>query len=166
MLFINVHKSTFCLRAHSGSPHSVKRSPIFTLLYTPSFFACSCSRYKRNGGKYWKNFVSTKGEEWEKMNLEWFTSFSPENRLVVFYDQLVQETMAVLQTVLDFLQVSVPGSTLQCVMDRREGIFKRSKKKLGIEVFTSPMKTFLMEKQAKVFNILLNNSTANGTNRN
>ena len=62
-------------------------------------------RYKRNGGKYWKNFINTKGEEWARMNLDWFHSFSPENRLVTFYDELLSKPLAVLKTILEFLQV-------------------------------------------------------------
>ena len=112
-------------------------------------------RYKRNGGKYWKNFVNTKGEEWEKMNLAWFHSFGPDDRLVVFYDQLLSSPLAVLKTVLNFLQVSVSGSTLHCVLDRNEGIYKRSKKKLGIEVFNNGMKAFLQEKHKNVYKLLM-----------
>ena len=115
-------------------------------------------RYKRNGGKYWKNFVNTKGEEWEKMNLAWFHSFGPDDRLVVFYDQLLSSPLAVLKTVLNFLQVSVSGKTLQCVLDRKEGIYKRSKKKLGIEVFSNSMKAFLQEKQKNVYKLLQKSS--------
>ena len=69
--------------------------PILSLYY----------RYKRNGGKYWKNFINTKGEEWARMNLDWFHSFSPENRLVTFYDELLSKPLAVLKTILEFLQV-------------------------------------------------------------
>ena len=56
---------------------------------------------------------------------------------------------------------------MQCVMDRKEGIYKRGKKKLGMEVFTSGMKAFLQEKQTSVYGVLQvlqksinNNSTA------
>ena len=63
-----------------------------------------------------------------------------------------------------FLQVSVVPSSMQCVMDRKEGIYKRTKKKLGMEVFTSGMKAFLQEKQKSVYRVLQksinNNSTA------
>jgi hypothetical protein len=39
------------------------------------------------------------------MNLDWFHSFSPENRLVTFYDELLSKPLAVLKTILEFLQV-------------------------------------------------------------
>ena len=92
------------------------------------------------------------------MNLDWFHAFSPENRLVVFYDELLSNPSAVLKTIFDFLQVSVSGSALQCAMDRREGIYKRTKKKLGIEVFSDDMKKFLIEKQKSVYRILQMNT--------
>ena len=43
---------------------------------------------------------------------------------------------------------------MQCVMERKEGIYKRGKKKLGIEVFTPGMKDFLQEKQRNVYTVL------------
>ena len=71
--------------------------------------AINLCRYKRNGGKYWKNFVNTKGEEWARMNLDWYHTFSPENRLVILYDELLSNTLAVLKTILEFLQVTFVG---------------------------------------------------------
>lgn len=40
----------------------------------------SLEKYRRNNGKYWHNFVMTKGSEWERMNLAWFGAFAPEDR--------------------------------------------------------------------------------------
>ena len=88
------------------------------------------------------------------MNLDWFNAYSADNRLVVFYEDLVAHPLKVLSRILDFLQVSVSGSTLQCVLDRREGIYKRSKKKLGFEVFNDDMKAFLRRKQRAVIQIM------------
>ena len=53
-----------------------------------------------------------------------------------------------------FLQVSVVPSSMQFVMDRKEGIYKRVKKKLGIEVFTSGMKAFLQETERNIHTAL------------
>lgn len=94
------------------------------------------------------------GDEWARMNLDWFQAFGPEDKLVIFYSDLVKDTVAVLRRILDFLQVSVSGTTLQCVLERKEGIYKRSKKKLGFEVFTNGMKAFLQEKQKSVYQVL------------
>ena len=55
---------------------------------------------------------------------------------------------------------------MQCVMDRKEGIYKRTKKKLGMEVFTSGMKAFLQEKQKSVYRVLqksINNNYSSTT---
>lgn len=88
------------------------------------------------------------------MNLDWFHGFAEENRLVIFYEELVSKPLTVLNTLLDFLGVSVSGSTLQCVLDRKEGIYKRSKKKLGFEVFSKTMRAFLRDKQDSVYTVL------------
>lgn len=111
----------------------------------------SVDKYKRNGGKYWKNFVSNKASEWQRMNLDWYNSFSESDRLVVFYDRLYAAPMEELQTVLDFLRVSVSNSTLQCVGERKEGIYKRSKKKISFDVFDENMKSLLTETQKSVY---------------
>ena len=55
------------------------------------------------------------GDEWARMNLDWFQAFGPEDKLVIFYSDLVKDTVAVLRRILDFLQVSVSGTTLQCL---------------------------------------------------
>jgi len=119
----------------------------------------SIDRYKRNGGKYWKGFVFSKGVEWEKMNLDWYRSFSEENRLVIFYDQLVANTLEVMQKIADFLDVPTSEKTWTCVMNHKEGIYKRSKKKLGIEVFSHKMRDFLEQKKVFVYHMLGRNIT-------
>ena len=48
-------------------------------------------------------------------------------------------------------------------MDRKEGIYKRGKKKLGMEVFTSGMKAFLQEKQRSVYRVLQKSINNNST---
>ena len=122
--------------------------------------AINLCRYKRNGGKYWKNFVNTKGEEWAKMNLDWFNAFPTPDKLVVFYEDLLAKPLEVLQQVLDFLGLQgMSNGTLQCVLDKKEGIYKRSKKKLGIEVFNSSMRAFLQQKQRHVYFILKNSTS-------
>ena len=97
------------------------------------------------------------------MNLDWYEGFQPENRCVVFYDELLSDPLAVLKSVLNFLEVSVSGNTLHCVLDRKEGIYKRSKKKLTIEVFTNGMKGFLEERRKNVYKLLQKNMANNTT---
>ena len=134
-------------------------SSLCIYIYFSFFFFHFIFRYKRNGGKYWKNFVNSKGAEWEKMNLDWYNSFSSENKLVVFYDQLVSHTLEVMQKVADFLQVPISEKIWPCVMNHKQGIYKRSKKKLGIEVFSSKMRDFLDQKRRFVYQALGRNNT-------
>ena len=55
---------------------------------------------------------------------------------------------------LDFLRVSVSNSTIQCVMDKKEGIYKRSKRLLNFSPFDESMKKLLLEKQKLVYDIM------------
>ena len=52
----------------------------------------------------------------------------PENLLVVHYSQLRNNTEAEVKKVLEFLEISVTNSTMQCVMKHREGRYHRQKK--------------------------------------
>jgi hypothetical protein len=48
----------------------------------------SADKYRRNGGRHWKNFVYNMANDWEKMNLDWYHGFPPNRRLVVFYEEV------------------------------------------------------------------------------
>ena len=94
------------------------------------------------------------------MNLDWFNAFPQPDKLVVFYEDLLAKPLEVLQQVLDFLGLQgMSNGTLQCVLDKKEGIYKRSKKKLGIEVFNNSMRAFLQQKQRHVYFILKNSTS-------
>jgi len=88
------------------------------------------------------------------MNLDWFYGFLPKRRLVVFYDQLKEHPEREIRRLLDFLRVSVSNSTIQCVMDKKEGIYKRSKRLLNFSPFDDSMRSLLMEKQKSVYEIM------------
>ena len=113
----------------------------------------SADKYRRNGGRHWRNFVYNMANDWERMNLDWFYGFLPKRRLVVFYDQLKDHPERELRRLLDFLRVSVSNSTLQCVMDKKEGIYKRSKRLLNFSPFDESMKQLLLEKQKIVYEV-------------
>jgi hypothetical protein len=114
----------------------------------------SADKYRRNGGRHWKNFVYNMANDWERMNLDWFYGFLPKRRLVVFYDQLKEHPEREIRRLLDFLRVSVSNSTIQCVMDKKEGIYKRSKRLLNFSPFDDSMRSLLMEKQKSVYEIM------------
>jgi hypothetical protein len=49
----------------------------------------SADKYRRNGGRHWKNFVYSMANDWDKMNLDWYYGFPPNRRLVVFYEEVI-----------------------------------------------------------------------------
>ena len=111
----------------------------------------SIEKYRRNNGKYWHSFVMNKGTEWEKMNLAWFNAFSPKDKLVVLYDDLRDHPEPQLRRILDFLGVAITEKSMGCVMSRKEGIYKRNKKNLNIEVFDSEMKRHLIDRRISLY---------------
>ena len=40
----------------------------------------SADKYRRNGGRHWRNFVYNMANDWEKMNLDWFYGFLPNEK--------------------------------------------------------------------------------------
>jgi hypothetical protein len=68
--------------------------------------------------------------------------------------QLKENPERELRRLLDFLRVSVSNSTIQCVMDKKEGIYKRSKRLLNFSPFDDSMKSVLAKKQKVVFDIM------------
>ena len=53
-----------------------------------------------------------------------------EQRLVVFYDQLLRKTELELRRILNFLELPISNSTLQCALENKEGVYKREPRKL------------------------------------
>ncbi len=164
-----VNGSVLAVKTHEFGPDSRKAFDRVILLVRDPFSSlkaefnrrsgghvghASLDRYKRSGGKHWRNFVNSKGPEWERMNMDWFNGFHPDDRKVIFYDHLQEDPIGVLRSTLDFLGVSVSNATLSCVNERKEGIYKRPKKKLKMDVFSDEMKSLLAEKQRTVFALL------------
>ncbi len=121
----------------------------------------SADKYRRNAGRHWKNFVYNMAKDWERMNLDWYFGFLPKRRLIMFYDQLKENPERELRRLVDFLRVSVSNRTMHCVMDKREGIYKRSKRLLNFNPFDDGMKAMLNERQKFVYDILLGKTDSN-----
>ena len=66
----------------------------------------SSSKFRRENGKIWRDFVLSKGEAWETMNLDWALNFKGP-RLVVFYWELCKKTGKELNRILQFLDVEI-----------------------------------------------------------
>ena len=100
----------------------------------------SLNSFKRQGGKHWKSFVYNSISKWANTNTYWFNSFpDPSTRHVIFYDELVGDSQNVLKKVLEFLNIDMSEKSMKCVMDHKEGLYHRPKKRVGIELFDSNM---------------------------
>ena len=126
----------------------------------------SAEKYRRENK--WRNFVLNKAEEWAAMNLAWYSAFANstgsgrsnggkrKKLLLLRYDDLREDPERELRRVLDFLGVSaeVSRETMECVMSRREGIYKRPRRPLGFDVFGgegSEMRRLLEAKMSLVY---------------
>ena len=87
------------------------------------------------------------------MNLSWMRQFKGPI-MVMFYDKLREDVEAELRRTLAFLGLNISQKNLECVLSRKEGIYKRSKKNLNFEVFDAEMKKFLDEKKSNVYKVV------------
>ena len=81
----------------------------------------------------WEKFVQEQIIKWRDTNLDWFFNFTKPT-MILFYDQLISDLESNLRRLLKFLEVNVTESQLQCAIQRKEGIYKRKKKMMGVEV--------------------------------
>ncbi|XP_059095768.1 WSCD family member CG9164-like [Tigriopus californicus] len=110
--------------------------------------------FKENNGERWGRFVYKRGVSWEEMNLAWFSHFSPQNRLIVFYVDLKTQTEIQLRRVLTFLNIPVRDAMISCALARRQGLYHRPKRILHFEVFNSSMRQTLADHKRRVYSIL------------
>ena len=124
----------------------------------------SVNSYKRQGGKHWKNWVYSGVVTWANTNNYWYESFpDPSTRHVIFYDDLIRHTETELKKVLNFLKIDITKESLKCAIQRKEGLYHRSKKKMGIELYDKNMRKTINEIKMRVYNDLRNHSTTTTT---
>ena len=93
------------------------------------------------------------------MNLSWMRQFKGPI-MVMFYDKLREDVEAELRRTFAFLGLNISQKNLGCVLSRKEGIYKRSKKNLNFEVFDPKMIQFLEMKKSNLYQILDENNTS------
>lgn len=103
----------------------------------------------------WQKFVTDKLAGWKQMNLDWLYNFTGPTH-VVFYEQLVDNVQHTLTTLLDFLEIPISKSLLECTLERQEGIYRRKKRHLNFDPFTNAMKKRLQTEQQKVYQAIYN----------
>ncbi|KAF7273793.1 hypothetical protein GWI33_013521 [Rhynchophorus ferrugineus] len=113
----------------------------------------SPDRYRRTNGKYWQQFVDDKLRGWQQLNMDWLYNFSGSTH-VIFYEQLVHNTEHTLKSVINFLGVYVPTKKFNCAIERKEGIYRRKKRVLNFDPFTSEMRIKIKNVQEKVYDAI------------
>ena len=116
----------------------------------------SANSYKRQGGKHWKRFVYNRIVKWSKTNKYWYESFpDPNSRHVIFYDKLISDTQHELEKLLEFLNIDITKSQMECTMTHKEGLYHRSKKKVvGVELFDAKMRQTINDIKERVYKVL------------
>ena len=87
----------------------------------------SLEKFRKESGKVWQDFVIEKAKDWENINMDWAMNFKGP-LLVIHYDNLVERLEEELKRVLEFLSVSFTEADMKCVVERKEGIYRRKKK--------------------------------------
>jgi len=111
----------------------------------------SPEKFKKNSGKVWTDFVTEKAREWENMNMDWIKNFQG-SLLVIFYQDLVDRLEEQLSKMLDFLSVSSTQEDMDCVIKRKEGIYRRKKKNTDIKkhVYNSHLTSVINKRKSRV----------------
>lgn len=101
----------------------------------------------------WQQFVSDKLNAWKQTNLDWLQNFTGPTH-VIFYEQLVENVEHTLKSVVEFLDIPIDRSLLNCALERQEGIYRRKKKVLNFDPYTSEMKKMLKKEQEIVYDAI------------
>lgn len=120
----------------------------------------SIDRYKRTNGRYWMKFVHTKLINWQNTNLAWGLNFTGDV-LIVYYEDLVDNVEKTLRDILNFLNFKINEELLSCAVKRKEGIYRRKKRLLNFEPFTTSMRKMIEKKRIQVYEELGRNKLKN-----
>ena len=101
----------------------------------------------------WEKFVYKKAIVWEEMNRDWLQNFQGP-LLVTFYTNLKDNLEFELKRICEFLNVEISKDSMECVLSRKDGIYKRSKQVLKFDPFDENMKKFLEEKKSNLNKIM------------
>ena len=111
-----------------------------------------------NNGTDWSEFVHSYGTMWEAFYTNWLNELSAQDRIVVHYSSLKKQPEPELKRVLQFLDMTTSEKVMRCVLDRKEGVYKRKKRNLTENVVTSHMMNF-MRKRISDLNAKTNSSS-------
>ncbi|XP_026318239.1 WSCD family member CG9164-like [Hyposmocoma kahamanoa] len=103
-------------------------------------FVAPPSVFRKSPDK-WSSRVTFHLQEWTKLYTDWLTNYQGPI-LVVFYENLINDTRNELKSILDFLNVTVSEWDIMCAIDRQndlDNIFRRLKKFKYFDPFTKDM---------------------------
>lgn len=95
-------------------------------------------------------FVTTKLHAWEQTNLSWGLNFNGPV-LIIYYEDLVDEVEKTLRDILKFIDYPIDEGLMRCAIIRKEGIYRRKKRLLTFDPYTSVLKKMIEEKRAQVY---------------
>lgn len=98
----------------------------------------------------WQQFVFDKLRAWKQTNLDWLHNFTGPTH-VIFYEQLVEDVEHTLRSVLHFLEMPVDDQLMRCALERKEGIYRRKRRVLNFDPYTTAMKRQLEIEQERVY---------------
>lgn len=110
----------------------------------------SPDRYKRTKGRYWTQFVTNKLWSWEQTNLSWAKNFTGDI-LIIYFDNLVENVEKSLKDILNFLEFPINDDLLACALLRKEGIYRRKKRLLPFDPYTSTLHKMIDDKRSEVY---------------
>lgn len=101
----------------------------------------------------WQQFVKDKLKAWKQINLDWLYNFSGPTH-VLFYEQLVGDVENSIRSILEFLELPIDENLLKCALERQEGIYRRKRRVLNFDPYSSAMKKQLQMEQEKVYDAI------------
>ncbi|XP_052069051.1 WSCD family member CG9164-like [Mytilus californianus] len=133
-------KDVIVIKSHEGN-NRVKFEKAIVLIRSPyrsiiSFFNYRYSRGHNQTGfaskddfeRLFEGFAITNIQQWRGNNLGWLQFKGP--KCVVFYEELLQNTVSELKKMNNFLNVTVADTTYSCLLKNIEGDYHRSYKSL------------------------------------
>ncbi|XP_022246035.1 WSCD family member GA21586-like [Limulus polyphemus] len=94
-----------------------------------------------NQKKEWQLFLEKQIKVWKELTLDWLKFNGPLH--IVKYEELVEHLKDNLLKLIEFLNVSVSNATLSCVLENKEGFFKRKERIQKLEIFDTSIKRMI-----------------------
>ena len=110
------------------------------------------STFVHNSGSDWAKYVYRRISKWADFNINWYNTFANNNSIhIVQYESLVKNTYHEMKRILNFLNMDVSKSIIDCAMTRKEGLYHRKKKHNQVKYFDSEMHRKINREKYKVY---------------